>query len=395
MEERADTSQTAGSDDRCLSSGTPRSLCRRPVSRRRVIEELDGNGEAGGYDGDATTRQYTWGLDLAAQAGAVNSLEQAGGIGGLLAAHDTAGTTTTADDRTFLYFYDANGNVGQVVETTTGAAGTIVAHYEYTPYGQCLNAPAAGEYDQPYRYSTKPFDSWTGLGYWGYRWYSPNMGRWVNRDPIGEPGGLNLYMYVFNTTARLDAKGAEMYDGAQQTACCEFTDTIMYGGALKKAKTVRCHRQGTPGDCCNCAGLRTERWQGHRRTFDRAYWGECCCCTMYRARLAPFTWPKHQSLFLICPDRSVKVDFVYKEEIWGITFGQKVDVYTKFSNNPEATPGDWIVQHKLRISCDTAAKIQAQAEADVKNPPDYNAYQDCHWYARKLFGMGVAGVRCE
>ncbi|MBN1513820.1 MAG: hypothetical protein JXB13_17520, partial [Phycisphaerae bacterium] len=57
-----------------------------------VIEELDGN------ESDATTRQYIWGLDLAAQAGSVNSLEQAGGIGGLLAAYDTAGTTTTTTD---------------------------------------------------------------------------------------------------------------------------------------------------------------------------------------------------------------------------------------------------------------------------------------------------------
>ncbi len=146
----------------------------------RVIEELDGLDQV---NPDATTRQYTWGLDLAAQAGSANSLEQAGGIGGLLAANDTAGTTTTTDDRTFLYFYDANGNVGQVVTTFAPWYGEISAHYEYTPYGQRLNAPAAGEYDQPYRFSTKPFDSWTGVGYWGYRWYSPRMGRFLNRDP--------------------------------------------------------------------------------------------------------------------------------------------------------------------------------------------------------------------
>jgi len=157
-----------------------------------VIEELNG---VDPVTPDATTRQYTWGLDLAAQAGAVNSLEQAGGIGGLLAAYDTAGTSTTADDRTFVYFYDANGNVGQVVETTLGSAGTIVAHYEYTPYGQVLVEPL---FDQPYRFSTKPFDSWTGLGYWGYRWYSPKLGRWVNRDPIEEEGGWNLYIFGGN-----------------------------------------------------------------------------------------------------------------------------------------------------------------------------------------------------
>ncbi len=39
--------------------------------------ELDGS--------DNVVRKYTWGLDLAGQHGSVNSLESAGGIGGLLA----------------------------------------------------------------------------------------------------------------------------------------------------------------------------------------------------------------------------------------------------------------------------------------------------------------------
>jgi hypothetical protein len=55
----------------------------------RVIMELDG------LAGDIPTRKFSWGLDLAAQAGQLNSLESAGGIGGLLAAEDSAGTGTT------------------------------------------------------------------------------------------------------------------------------------------------------------------------------------------------------------------------------------------------------------------------------------------------------------
>ncbi|MBD3297743.1 MAG: hypothetical protein GF341_03730 [candidate division Zixibacteria bacterium] len=110
--------------------------------------------------------------------------------------------------RQFLYFYDANGNVGQLVETTAGAEGTIAAHYEYTPYGARLNEAALNEYDQPFRFSTKMFDAETGLGYWGYRHYSPRLGRWITRDPIGEEGGKNLYEYVRNTPSGAhDPKG--------------------------------------------------------------------------------------------------------------------------------------------------------------------------------------------
>ena len=33
---------------------------------------------------------------------------------------------------------------------------------------------------------------------YGYRYYSPELGRWINRDPIGEKGELNLYNFIRN-----------------------------------------------------------------------------------------------------------------------------------------------------------------------------------------------------
>jgi hypothetical protein len=35
-----------------------------------------------------------------------------------------------------------------------------------------------------------------------YRAYSPSTGRWLNRDPIGELGGRNLYGFVYNNPIR-------------------------------------------------------------------------------------------------------------------------------------------------------------------------------------------------
>ena len=35
--------------------------------------------------------------------------------------------------------------------------------------------------------------------YYGYRYYSPKLGRWISRDPLGEAGGLNLYVYGQNS----------------------------------------------------------------------------------------------------------------------------------------------------------------------------------------------------
>jgi RHS repeat-associated protein len=50
----------------------------------------------------------------------------------------------------------------------------------------------------PFRFSTKQFDAETGFYYYGYRFYSPELGRWLSRDPVEEQGGLNLYGFVGN-----------------------------------------------------------------------------------------------------------------------------------------------------------------------------------------------------
>ena len=40
----------------------------------------------------------------------------------------------------------------------------------------------------------------SGVRYYGYRYYSPSLGRFINRDPIEEQGGINLYSFVGNNS---------------------------------------------------------------------------------------------------------------------------------------------------------------------------------------------------
>ena len=52
----------------------------------------------------------------------------------------------------------------------------------------------------PIRFSTKYQDDKSDLLYYGYRYYKCLTGSWVNRDPIGEKGGENLYRFVSNNS---------------------------------------------------------------------------------------------------------------------------------------------------------------------------------------------------
>jgi RHS repeat-associated protein len=131
--------------------------------------------------GNNVLRSYCWGQDVSGVA------NRAGGIGGLLLVTE-AGTT-------YQVGYDASGNVTSLVNSTSGK---LAAAYEYDPFGNSLRA--SGEYAEknPFRFSTKYIDVETNLIYYGFRYYQPQTGTWLSRDPIEEMGGINLYAFAAN-----------------------------------------------------------------------------------------------------------------------------------------------------------------------------------------------------
>ncbi len=49
-----------------------------------------------------------------------------------------------------------------------------------------------------YRFSSKELHGNSGFIYYLYRFYDPNLQRWLNRDPIADNGGINLFAFVGN-----------------------------------------------------------------------------------------------------------------------------------------------------------------------------------------------------
>lgn len=161
-----------------------------PVARRfiydgwNLVAETDGSGAA-------MIRSYVWGLDL------VGAPRAAGGVGALLQVTTYSGGIPAAS---YYPSFDANGNVTALTRASDGMLGAI---YHYDPYGQeihseVIDPPLVG---QPFRFSTKFMDEESGLVYFGLRYYSPSLGRFVNRDPKEEGGGLNLYAFCTNNCA--------------------------------------------------------------------------------------------------------------------------------------------------------------------------------------------------
>ena len=129
------------------------------------------------------------------------------------------------DDRTELLTYqyhtDAQGNV--VAVTLAGgnfwngtgttneekqasanqlAIGTIVEKYEYDVYGKVVIKDRNGTtqthslIDNPIMFQGQRYDEESGLYYMKNRYYDPEIGRFITRDPAQD--GLNLYAFVNN-----------------------------------------------------------------------------------------------------------------------------------------------------------------------------------------------------
>ena len=139
------------------------------------------------------TRRVYDGMDVVQERDQNNvvtaSYTRTGNIGGLLARTSSSGSV--------FYGYDGGGNV----TTLTNRNDVVVGSYTYDAWGNTVASSGSAASENPYRFSTK--EQFGGLYSYGFRFYSPGLGRWINRDPIGEAGGSNLYGFVGNNPVNM------------------------------------------------------------------------------------------------------------------------------------------------------------------------------------------------
>jgi RHS repeat-associated protein len=108
-----------------------------------------------------------------------------------------------------LYFmHDALKNVSSIFDCEQ----TRRASYEYAPFGGLLTAEGDMAQENKFRFSCEFSDDELGLVYYNYRHLNPADGRWINRDPIVEQGGWNLYGFLDNRVINcIDILGKKLF----------------------------------------------------------------------------------------------------------------------------------------------------------------------------------------
>lgn len=149
------------------------------------------------------------------------------GIGLLYEVNDATGDAT-------YYHYDNNGNTVAI----TGPTGALTDRIEYSGYGQITHR--VGTTDTPFLYVGQfgvQADA-NGLLYMRARYYSSELHRFLNADPIGFGGGLNWYAYANgNPVSFADASGLDaVVDYVDGTSSAHFQTAGGYLNELYKAQ---------------------------------------------------------------------------------------------------------------------------------------------------------------
>ena len=97
-----------------------------------------------------------------------------------------------------INYYFTKDHLGSIREMMD-SNGVVRARYDYDPYGR--RTKVSGDLDADFGFCGYFYHVISGLYLTLYRAYDSIIGRWLSRYPMGENGGLDLYIYVENNPA--------------------------------------------------------------------------------------------------------------------------------------------------------------------------------------------------
>ena len=111
------------------------------------------------------------------------------------------------DNNTQIYYYHVD-HLG-TPQAMTNSAGAVVWKAYYDPFGSAT--VRVGTIENNLRLPGQYYDRETGLQYNYFRDYDPTTGRYIEADPIGLEGGLNIYQYALsNPLSFIDPTGLDI-----------------------------------------------------------------------------------------------------------------------------------------------------------------------------------------
>jgi len=227
-----------------------------------VLEEYDGSG--------GVLRSYVPGVSVSIRSYVSGVCFVSGGV-------------------SYFYHYDRLGSV----RFMSDESGNVVSEYVYDGWGNLVSS--SGSVSQPYEYVGEQYyytEPTINLQLLGARWYDSSVGRFISRDPIGEEGGVNLYVYVGNNSVNvMDPTGLDATKNIA-TECRIGTGEIIFGpqiieccAALREYTIERYHVPFQLADSCfhTCTS-----WEGAKGGAIASQFANCLSPSLGKEGLISF-----------------------------------------------------------------------------------------------------------
>lgn len=177
-------------------------------STNKSVFSYDGVGrrtvDAETVSGSTTTTRYLWcpSLDGTDHIHGDHVCQTRDGSDTVLRRDLDEGEFNVGTSQKLIYSQDQLKSVRDVLD---GTSGSLVQSYDYSPYGSITQS--SGTTPTDYRYAGLFYHPASSLNLATFRAQEGMTGRFVNRDPIGETGGINLYGYDVNPVSGADPLG--------------------------------------------------------------------------------------------------------------------------------------------------------------------------------------------